>query len=183
MQPHAPSGSLKEKLLDKLQGIVSGDNDDEQGGGEEPRKYSYSSKKKQKEEVSNLILTIFVVGAAAWPVPEEVKPTKDEMAPIAEHMTSILARHNLLLGKLSGDALDVVAIIAAGAAWYSRVAPELRRLRGNNGGGGSSKGSPDNEPPEPPAAHEAVSPISRVSARTGQYLNDVLNSRGEGGAE
>lgn len=132
----------------------------------------------EREEVSTLILTVFVLGVAAVDVPEEVKPERDELAAVAERLTNILARHNLLLGKLSGDALDVVAIIAVGAGWYSRVAPDLRRLRGSNGpgsGGGGRGPTPGPvDGPAPARSGEFVSAISQADAATGQWLEGQL---------
>lgn len=137
----------------------------------------------EREEVANLILTIFVVGVAALNVPEEVKPVNDELSVVSEKLTNILARHGLLLGKLSGDALDVVGIIAVGANWYARVAPELRRMRGNRDlgpGGGGSRG-PGPAPTDPGAAGEdatVTGAISRADAATGRWLEGQLNTPG-----
>lgn len=179
VETHAPKpGGLKNKLAEKIRDIVSGDNDEP--AEETKSKYSsYNSKKKQKEEVANLILTIFVIGAAAWQVPEEVKPTRDEMSVVSDHLTSILARHNLLLGKLSGDVLDLVGIIAVGATWYSRVAPELRRLRGPGDGGGGRNIQPQTPRNPPPVeAPVPLDPITHADAATGEWLAGVLNRPG-----
>lgn len=172
--------SFSQRAKEKLSGMMQG-GDANDSSSEEPKKKwnSYAKKKEMESELATLITSVLVLIVAAIPASESVKPNDDETSVVSTHITKILLRHDLMTGKFSGDALDVIAIIAVCSSWYSRAAPEIRAMRAHKPSAKpSSKDSPVTDTGT--GFGEVVSPIANASRATASWLDDALAN--EGGA-
>lgn len=128
---------FSQKARQKLEGFIQNvaEGEDGSAGEDKPKKkYYYNSyaRKKEKErqsELGNLITSILVITVTAAPMNEALKPNEDEIGVVSMRVANILWRHNILTGKLSGDALDGIAILAVTAEYWQRTKPERERLR------------------------------------------------------
>lgn len=76
-----------------------------------------------------MVATIFMLGVAAWSIPDDLKPTEEEVNALAQPATRILLRHVDLSGKLTGDALDAVGMLVVISGYYVRTAAMWRQYR------------------------------------------------------
>lgn len=128
---------FSQKARQKLEGFIqqAAEGEDTPAGEDKPKKkYYYNSyaRKKEKErqsDLGNLITSILVIAVTAAPMNEALKPNDDEIGVISLRTANILWRHNILTGKLSGDALDGISILAVAAEYWQRTKPERERLR------------------------------------------------------
>lgn len=90
---------------------------------DKPKKGSWKkyANGKQKEEVATLMASLLTLWVSSWRAPEEFRMTTEEIDAISTHGTNILLRHVNLSGKLTGDALDAIGIIATLSAYYART--------------------------------------------------------------
>ncbi len=151
--------SFSERVNDKLRGLVSGEPRDVVSEEVPKKKYSYYSKKQEKErqeELSTLLTTLLVILVTAVPAPDGIKPNENELGALSVRTASICFRHNWLTGKLSGDALDAIGILAVLASYWNRVKPELHRLQSvhatSKGQGISEEAYEQTEYPQQPEA-------------------------------
>lgn len=113
-------GSVIDRARQNLNSPDPGEGEGEgEGESRRPRKYTTS---KQKEEISQFIGTILALFLAAWTVPDDLKPNRDETDALAGVTTRLLLRHVDLSGKLTQDALDLIGIIAIISGYYARTA-------------------------------------------------------------
>lgn len=129
------SGGLGD-IIDRAQarlksGIGSPAEDQDQPGEDEEEKPRWKryTPAKQKEEIAGFLGTLLTVLLAAWSVPDELKPNKEETDALASVTTRLLLRHIDISGKLTRDALDLIGIVAVISGWYTRTAPAWREYR------------------------------------------------------
>lgn len=158
-----------EKAREKLKDMAEGGNlsDSSVEENTEPRWKKYARNRgqsKAKEEFSTLVSTLIVLATAAWNAPESVKPSKDEIAGVSEHLTGIILRHVDISSAITADVIDVIGILAISAVYISRVGPELRALRGGGSeGGGGRPPKPLGSPPGGNGARPSVEePVIKV---------------------
>lgn len=136
----AESISFGDRLKDKLKEITSNEDgaglkpfDELSPGGKWARLHKKGRKPKEQENLqedfSTLVTSLLVVVVTAWNAPEQIKPNNDELGGLSFRITRITLRHIDLSGKVTADVLDLIGIIAIGASYYSRVAPQLKQLQ------------------------------------------------------
>ncbi len=146
IEGHAPEEkSFRDRLTEKLKDVVTNEEGSSDGrktfeelspsgkwsrlhpkGGRKPKDQS-----NLQEDFSTLVTSVFVLVVAAWNAPETVKPNNDEVNGLSFRVTRIILRHVDLSGRITADVLDLIGIIAIGASYYSRVAPDIKRLNGS----------------------------------------------------
>lgn len=172
-----------EKAREKLRDLSEGGNLSEGGVAEEtvePRWKKYARNRgqnKAKEEFATLVSSLLVIASTAWNVPETIKPSKDEITGISTHLTGIILRHVDISNAMTADVIDVIGILAISGAYFSRVGPELKSLRGGGAPGGGSGPRPNVEPPLGGSGVKVEVPLPRVplSSDAQDFLNNIAN--------
>ena len=114
-------------LIAKARGILaSGVNNVQDKLGVEPdrKRKKWVPKEKRQEQESNiatLITSLLVMLLAGWKVPDELKPSEDEVTAVSGFGVSILLRHVDISGRLTAGAIDVIGIVAVTAGYISRT--------------------------------------------------------------
>lgn len=176
VETHPETGevSFSDRVNDKLRGLVGGEAGSVVSEEVPKKKYnSYYSKRQEKErqeELSTLMTTLLVILVTAVPVPDGIKPNENELGALSVRTASICFRHNWLTGKLSGDALDAIGILAVLASYWNRVKPEIRRLEAVRA---ASRGQEISE-----EAYRQTEPIEQTEAKIDPFL-DQLAQRAE----
>jgi hypothetical protein len=134
-------------------------------------------KEETKAELATLVSTIIVLLLAMWPAPDSVKPNQAETDGFSEHTCSIIVRHIDLSGKITGDVLDVIGLLAVIGSWLTRVGPELRAINEQNEktkvvGGVPTKALKSGKT-MPVQEVRSKTPIEELSPATKSYLDEL----------
>lgn len=110
--------------------LSSGINNVQDKLGTEPRqrKKWVSPAKRQEQEgnITTLVTSLIIMLVAGWKVPDELKPSEDEMTAVSGLSTSILLRHVNISGRLTQDVLDGIGIVAVVAMYITRTSSAWR---------------------------------------------------------
>lgn len=98
----------------------------------EPRWKKYQRGKKERQDkqqadIGTLVSTILVILIALWSVPQEIKPTNDEVDQFSDHLAGIIYRHTPV-GALSEDVLDLVGMAAVVGVYLTRTSEARRAI-------------------------------------------------------
>ncbi len=139
VEGHAPTEkTLKERAAEKFSSMFSTDDNisvvdaDLDGKPKRRKGVPKAQRAETQQEFSTLVSSVFVVIFALSSWPDDIKPNDDEVDGVSIRITKILMRHVDISGKLTGDVLDIIGIIAIGSSWYARVSPMLKQLKAHN---------------------------------------------------
>ncbi len=124
-------------LIDKARGIMSNGISGAQekfgtDGKQKRARKPWVSKEKRDEQsgrIATLVTSIFIMLVAGWQVPDELKPSEEEINAVSGFSTSILLRHVDISGRLTADVIDVIGIIGITAAYVTRTSVAWRNYR------------------------------------------------------
>jgi hypothetical protein len=83
----------------------------------------------QRDEIGTVVASLLTLMISAWAVPSDLKPNDEEINALASPCTGIILRHVNLSGRLTGDVLDAIGILAVVSGYYARTASAWRAYR------------------------------------------------------
>jgi hypothetical protein len=122
--------------LGRIKERIAGDipEDGEPAKPKPKRKKTTKAQQSELQDAARILLTPLLIFVVVQSLGEVCAPTKDEADAFVDPAARMFARHVPVPEHLSADIIDILAMLAAGVVWYSRVHPDLP-WHGENGKG------------------------------------------------